>query len=218
MGNNYLIERKIEEIAAKIMLPPVEEKDEENKQDGDQAENKEAEQATNPPPAANASPAPRTDNNTTTEGEENKEEEEKEPEEPPFKENDFMEKAAMEPPQDPEGNATLHPDLLLIESKVIDILQDALDKTLIWLVSEKNNYSQKVAREGKDLQDKSVEELDENLRTQWPRKGRLEVEIYQERKAQISTHNKKYERQVRTCLEKFNLLQEQYTYVLENIQ
>jgi len=57
----------------------------------------------------------------------------------------------MEPPQDPEGNPTLHPDLLLAEQKVIVILQEALDKTLIWLVSEKNNYSQKVAREGKDL-------------------------------------------------------------------
>ena len=29
----------------------------------------------------------------------------------------------------------------------------------------------------------SVEELDENLRKQWPRKGRLEVEVYQERKS-----------------------------------
>jgi len=32
MGNNYLIERKIEEIAAKIMLPPVEEKEGEENQ------------------------------------------------------------------------------------------------------------------------------------------------------------------------------------------
>jgi hypothetical protein len=33
------------------------------------------------------------------------------------------------------------------------------------------------------LQDQSVEELDENVRKQWPRKGRLEVEVYQERKS-----------------------------------
>lgn len=40
------------------------------------------------------------------------------------------------------------------------------------------NYARKVSREGKDLIDKNVDELDENLRKQWPRKGRLEVEIY----------------------------------------
>lgn len=40
------------------------------------------------------------------------------------------------------------------------------------------NYARKVLREGKDLIDKNVDELDENLRKQWPRKGRLEVEIY----------------------------------------
>ena len=44
------------------------------------------------------------------------------------------------------------------------------------------------------------------MRKQWPRKGRLEVEIFQERKAQITKHNKAYERHVRGCLEKYNLL------------
>ena len=73
---------------------------------------------------------------------------------------------------------------------------------------EKGNYAIKVQAEGKELQDKSVEELDQNLRKQWPRKGRLEVEVFQERKAQITAHNKKYERHVRTCLEKYNMLQE----------
>jgi len=29
-----------------------------------------------------------------------------------------------------------------------------------------------------------------NLRKQWPRKGRLEVEVFQERKSQITKHNK----------------------------
>jgi len=53
-----------------------------------------------------------------------------------------------------------------------------------------------------------VEELDENLRKQWPRKGRLEVEVYQERKSQITAHIKKYERHVRTQLEKYNVLED----------
>ena len=59
---------------------------------------------------------------------------------------------------------------------------------------EKKAYAIKVQREGKDLTDRSVDELDENLRKQWPRKGKLEVEVYQERKSQITAHNKKYER------------------------
>lgn len=48
---------------------------------------------------------------------------------------------------------------------------------------EKASYQRKVQRESKDLIDKNVDELDENLRKQWPRKGRLEVEVYQERKS-----------------------------------
>ncbi len=63
-----------------------------------------------------------------------------------------------------------------------------------WIAERKAGYAKKVAREGKDLIDKNVDELDENLRKQWPRKGRLEVEVYQERKSQITAHNKKYER------------------------
>lgn len=50
--------------------------------------------------------------------------------------------------------------------------------------------------------DDNVAELDENLRKHWPRKGKLEVEYYQERKGQITQHNKKYERHVRNTLER----------------
>ena len=52
-----------------------------------------------------------------------------------------------------------------------------------WIGQQKNNYARKVAREGKDLIDKNVDELDENLGKWWPRKGKLEVEVYQERKS-----------------------------------
>ena len=114
----------------------------------------------------------------------------------------------MLPPQDPYGNQTMVPDLLIAHAKILKILQDSIMKTMTWLMAEKEVYNQKVLAEGKDLQDKSVEELDQNLRKQWPRKGRLEVEVFQERKSQITAHNKKYERHVRTCLEKYNMLQE----------
>lgn len=102
---------------------------------------------------------------------------------PKFKENDYMNKAQKPVPQDPDGNETMHKDLIVSADKVKDILEQTMLKTLTWLLAEKQNYAQKVATEGKELQDKSVEELDENLRKQWPRKGRLEVEVYQERKS-----------------------------------
>jgi len=102
--------------------------------------------------------------------------------------------------------------------KITTILESTIKKHLLWLLTEKQNYLLKVAAEGKELQDKSVEELDENLRKQWPRKGRLEVEVYQERKSQITSHNKKYERHVRTQLEKYNMLEEQWHLLLETIE
>ena len=62
-------------------------------------------------------------------------------------------------------------------------MEKGLKIVLDWLIQEKNAYNYKCIAEGKTLQDQSVEELDENLRKQWPRKGRLEVEVYQERKS-----------------------------------
>jgi golgin subfamily A member 4 len=69
----------------------------------------------------------------------------------------------------------------------------------------------------KELIDSNIDELDENLRKQWPRKGKLEVEIYQERKSQITAHNKKYERQVRQCLERHNKSEEMWVYLMDTI-
>lgn len=71
---------------------------------------------------------------------------------------------------------------MIRKEEVKRILTAARDKCIDWLYESKTQYSKKVEREGKDLKDKNVDELDENLRKQWPRKGRLEVEIYQERK------------------------------------
>ena len=151
------------------------------------------------------------------EGEGEEEEAEPKEEEPKFLPNDYMEKAEMLPPKDPFGNDTMHPDLVVSVERLTKIVQDTLTKTLTWLLTEKNLAAQKVQVDIKELQDKSVEELDQNLRMQWPRKGRLEVEIFQERKSQITKHNKHYERHVRTCLEKYNLLQEEWALALENI-
>jgi hypothetical protein len=123
----------------------------------------------------------------------------------------------MEPPHDPEGNMTMHPDLIIKAVRIVEILENALQTCFTWLMSDKQLYEQKVIAEGKDLQDRSVEELDENLRKQWPRKGRLEVEIFQQRKSEITAHNKKYERHVRTQLEKYQLLDESWALLIETM-
>ena len=69
--------------------------------------------------------------------------------------------------------------LQINEDRIIEILEQGLKTCLTWIMTEKQLYEQKTSQEVKELQDKSVEELDENLRKQWPRKGRLEVEIFQ---------------------------------------
>ena len=165
------------------LLTPAPTEEEQNQQDAD---------------ASNAdAPSPDLQDNSQTldkskgtidpaaEGEEGEEEKEEENplEKPTVVENDYMDKAGMSPPQDPEGANCLIPDLILTKERLTEILEKALDVTLDWLIQEKQTYHQKCIDEGKALQDQSVEELDENLRKQWPRKGRLEVEIYQERKS-----------------------------------
>jgi len=68
--------------------------------------------------------------------------------------------------------------LCITLERVMEVLDESLTKVLTWIMTEKQLYEQKVQSEVSELKDKSVEELDENLRKQWPRKGRLEVEIY----------------------------------------
>lgn len=108
-------------------------------------------------------------------------------------------------------------DLLITMDRCMDLLESGLQTVLTWINTEKQLYEQKVAIEVRDLQDKSVEELDENLRKQWPRKGRLEVEIYQQRKSEITAHNKKYERHVRAQLEKYNTLEEDWSFICQQM-
>ena len=67
---------------------------------------------------------------------------------------------------------------MILKDDVKQILTSARDKCVEWLSESRIHYLKKVEREGKEQKDKNVDELDENLRKQWPRKGRLEVEIY----------------------------------------
>lgn len=75
----------------------------------------------------------------------------KPPEEPPFKPNDYLQKAEMEPPCDPQGQQTMVEGLIIPLAKIVEILEQALLKTLTWLGAEKSNYQQKAQSEGKEL-------------------------------------------------------------------
>ena len=68
------------------------------------------------------------------------------------------------PPLDPEGEQTLYPDFLTTPNEIKGLLNNYLNKLLDYLFIQKTTYSKKVRREGKDLIDKNVDELDDNLR------------------------------------------------------
>ena len=79
------------------------------------------------------------------------EEEKKDAFAPDVIENDFLDKANMSPPQDPDGESTLHPDLCLTKERIMEILDKALNVTMEWLLSEKKVYHSKCKAEGKTL-------------------------------------------------------------------
>ena len=96
----------------------------------------------------------------------------------------------------------MHEGLVLEVESVADFLDMKLAASLQWINSFREQKRAALKTEMKQLVDENVVELDENLRKHWPRKGKLEVEFYQTRKAQITAHNKKYERHVRNTLER----------------
>ena len=67
-----------------------------------------------------------------------------EPPKPKFLPNDYLDKAQKLPPEDPEGNQTLYPDLIMQPNEVIRILVATLEKALEFLYNQKTNYLAKV--------------------------------------------------------------------------
>jgi len=54
----------------------------------------------------------------------------------------------------------MHPDLIIENAALLKIVEESLMKSMSWLLAEKINYGHKVQAEIKEMQDKSVEELD----------------------------------------------------------
>lgn len=162
MNNKYIRERPLQEIIEKLMTPQEEEEEEkaEEPKEGEAdpgistpelkdpkdakssaMSNKRASRETNVLKSKDGKPLENaaSDQNLLNEGEEGEEEEKKE-EEPKFLTNDYLEKAEMQPPKDPYGNDTMHPDLIIAIDVLLNIVEESLMKTLSWLLSEKINY------------------------------------------------------------------------------
>jgi len=205
-GYKYLVQRTTEEIATELMQVKSEESennDGEGEGEGDEATQK---------PSDDKAPEPPADAQKEGEGEgdEAKAEEVEEI-------NPNFENAKKVPPQDPDGTKVLEEDLIIKHDEIKVFLDKFFDKMFNWISEQKTRVFEQMKIDNKDFIDSNIDELDENLRKQWPRKGKLEVEIYQERKAQITAHNKKYERQVRQCLERHSKSDEMWAYLMDTV-
>lgn len=205
-GYKYLIQRTTEEIATELMLVKTEESD----KDEQEEEGEDKEPQIKPPIQEKVSQPPVDEAEKEGEGEKQEEPEKEEI-------NEYLERAKKIPPEDPDGTKVLEEDLIIKHHEIKSLVDNFFQKMFNWISSVKEDSFKKMKVNNKELIDSNIDELDENLRKQWPRKGKLEVEVYQERKSQITAHNKKYERQVRQCLERHNKSEEMWVYLIDNI-
>ncbi len=142
MGNEYVRERPLEEIIDKLMTPQEEEVEEKQEEVPEEStpeevkaqpvvEDKKASALSakrNSQPdvkgreTANKTPKDEKANNESNLEDENKEEDEEPKEEViKFLQNDYIEKAETQPPKDPYGNDTMHPDLIIAKEALLKI-------------------------------------------------------------------------------------------------
>ena len=148
MGRAFVYERSMADIAEKLMKPaPTEE--EENNQDADKVEEEAAPEATAEVTKTGERSQTPAEAAERPEGEEGEEEEKKEEWLADVVENDFLEKAELQPPKDPEGEDVMVADLILTQERIVEILGKALETVSEWLVEQKKVYNTKCKTEGK---------------------------------------------------------------------
>lgn len=126
MGQKYIFERSMDEITVKLLTPAPTEDDKKHEGDPNESPNLKSQDQS----IADMSKA-------EVEGDDGEKEEEKDVEKPVVVENDFLEKASMKPPKDPEGVDCLVANLILTKDRLKKILEKALDITMEWLIQEK---------------------------------------------------------------------------------
>ena len=206
-GYQYLVQRTTDEIANELMIIKSEEEENQVKEgegEGEGDADKQNESKEVPP----AEEPPKQEGEGEGEGDNQEPVEEISP---------ILANIREMPPIDPDGTPVLEKDLVITHDQIKTFLDCFFGKMFDWISSYKIEVIDKMKGDNKELIDNNMIELDDNLRKQWPRKGKLEVEVYQDRKSQITAHNKKYERQIRQCLERHSKSEEMWGYLVENV-
>jgi len=111
----------------------------------------------------------------------------------------------LEVPVDPEGNQCVMPKPLFEHDYIMDFLIHLRESIFVYLKSLSDDIKKDETNRDKEFIENSLLILDERLRDHWPMKGRLEVEIFQVRSAEITSHKRRYERHIRSVIDEADL-------------
>ena len=121
----------------------------------------------------------------------------------------------LDVPVDPEGNQCVQEHPLFEHEFVKDFLVSLRDKIFGYLKTLSDFIIETEAKRDKEFIENSLLILDEKLRDHWPMKGRLEVEVFQVRSAEITSHKRRYERHIRSVIDEADIQTEQFNLLLE---
>lgn len=116
---------------------------------------------------------------------------------------------------DPEGIQCVMPKPLFEHDFIKDFMVSLRDGIFQYLKSISDDIKRDEVKHDKEFIENSLLILDERLRDHWPMKGRLEVEIFQVRSAEITQHKRRYERHIRSVIDEADLQTEQFNLLLE---
>ncbi|KAL4438837.1 hypothetical protein ABPG74_016557 [Tetrahymena malaccensis] len=121
----------------------------------------------------------------------------------------------VDPPVDPEGRVILEKNVVVELSFMVNLIDNCKRKLFDYISKLQNDVIDQAKSNDKDFIENSILILDERLKAHYPLKGKMEVEIYQIRSAQITVHKKRYERHARTTIEKVDLQTEHFNFLME---
>ena len=150
MGQTYVLERSVDEIADKLLKPTS--GDDENSQDPDKQEKRP--ETTNDSnrdmKALDTNSQPMSKEKTrsvmgkeSADGDEQMTDDDQKAHEleADVVVNDFLDKAAELPPRDPDGEQTILPDLIISKERIVEILNHTMQIVQEWYLQEKQVYN-----------------------------------------------------------------------------
>jgi len=119
-------------------------------------------------------------------------------------------------PQDLHGNLLLNEGVFFAFEEVCGLVQTLMYKIFDEYGQKRSDNLEDAETSDKEFIETSMVLLDQRLKAHYPLKGRLETEIYQIRSSEIVEHKKRYERHVRTIIEKLDNQTEEFNLILED--